>query len=158
MKILFCTDFSPNADFAFGYALRAARTAGEETTLFLLHVIPEPEAQFWKTYVYEVENADEKAQHDIDARIEAYRVKVPAGVAFKPVYRVGRDEAEILAFAEEETVDLIVMGRQGKGEFQKVFFGNVTEKVARKAPCPVLIVPLSYKQRVNGDNRGAEKN
>ena len=53
-RILFCTDFSRNADLAFSFALDLARrTPG--TLLYLLHVIPEPEAQFWKTYLYEVE-------------------------------------------------------------------------------------------------------
>ena len=60
-KILFCTDFSENADYAFDFAVDAAvRRPG--CTLYLLHVIPETDAQFWKTYLYEVENVDQKAK------------------------------------------------------------------------------------------------
>ena len=44
-------------------------------------------------------------------------------------------------------VDLIVMGRQGQSSIGKVLFGNVTEKITRKAPCAVLVVPLSLKQK-----------
>ena len=44
--------------------------------------------------------------------------------------------------------DLIVIGRQGQGSLQKAFFGNVTEKVARQAPCAVLIIPLAYQQKL----------
>ncbi|HOD52626.1 MAG TPA: universal stress protein, partial [Candidatus Hydrogenedentes bacterium] len=54
-RILFCTDFSENAEFAFDYALDASvRRPG--SILYIFHVIPEPDAQFWKTYLYEVED------------------------------------------------------------------------------------------------------
>lgn len=149
-KILFCTDFSENADLAFAFAAgAAARHPG--SVLILLHVIPEPDAQFWKTYVYEVDGVDAKAKRDIDAKVqESYRSRLPAEVAVKVVMRVGRDSAEILSYAEEEGVDLIVMGRQGSNRLGKVLFGNVTETVARKARCPVLIVPYSARGRLAG--------
>ena len=147
-RILFCTDFSRNADFAFDYALDAAhRRPG--VTLYLLHVIPEPEAQFWKTYIYEVEGVDEKARRDVDAKIdEVYRPRVPAGMDLEFHVRIGRDYQEILGFARENDVDLIVLGRQGRSEIGQFFFGSVTEKVARRAECAVLIVPASYEHRV----------
>ncbi|OPZ30366.1 MAG: Universal stress protein [Lentisphaerae bacterium ADurb.BinA184] len=148
-RILFCTDFSPNADFAFDYAI-AATIAHPGSTLFLLHVIPEPEAQFWKTYVYEIEDVDAKAKQAIDERVAAYRARLPAGIGFQPEYRVGKDWQEILKFADGQRIDLIVMGRHGRSGLEKVFFGNVTERVARRAPCPVLIVPWSFR-RVVGD-------
>ncbi|MBN2210967.1 MAG: universal stress protein [Sedimentisphaerales bacterium] len=147
-RILFCTDFSENADFAFSFALDAAcRRPG--TVLYLLHVIPETEAQFWKTYIYEVDNVDDKARHDIDEKIQdAYLSHIPAEAAHEVVFRVGRADQVILEFAEENDVDLIVIGRQGHGgSIHQTFFGNVAEKIARKAPCAVLIVPLSFKTR-----------
>ena len=58
-RILFCTDFSENANFAFNFAVDAAiRRPGSQ--LYLLHVVPESEAQFWKSYIYEVEGVDAK--------------------------------------------------------------------------------------------------
>ena len=77
-RILFCSDFSENADFAFGFAVDAAvRNAG--STLYLLHVLPEPDAQFWKTYIYASDaDPDAKAKADIDARIARdYLIKDP---------------------------------------------------------------------------------
>ena len=155
-KILFCTDFSKNAEFAFQFAVDAAlRRPGCE--LYLLHVIPETDAQFWKTYVYEVEDVDNKAKRDMDQRIqEGYVSHLPEGVNVKIEYRFGKDWQEILDFAQQTKVDLIVMGRQGRGELQKALFGNVTEKVVRKAECAVLVVPLSYQQRLQQENRPAE--
>jgi len=63
-------------------------------------------------------------------------------------YRIGKDWQEIVAFAKEMEIDLIVMGRQGRGALQKTLFGNVNEKVVRKADCAVLVVPLSYQKRL----------
>ncbi len=146
-RILFCTDFSENADFAFDFALDAAmRRPG--CVLYLLHVIPEPDAQFWKTYLYEVDDIDAKARQDIDAKIaKTYLPRVPETVEFKVEMRVGKDYLKILECAREKEVDLIIIGRQGRGAFGKVLFGNVTEKVARKAECPVLVIPLSFETR-----------
>jgi nucleotide-binding universal stress UspA family protein len=148
-RILFCTDLSDNADFAFSFAVDAAlRRPGCE--LYVLHVIPESEAQFWKTYVYEVEDVDNKAKHDLDERVrEVYVSKVPEGVNMQIEYRIGKDSQEILAFAKEKDIDLIVMGRQGHGSLQKAFFGNVTEKVVRKADCAVMVIPMSYKEHLD---------
>ena len=146
-RILFCTDFSENADFAFDYALDAAvRRPG--CTLYLLHIIPEPEAQFWKTYIYEIDDVDEKAKHDIDAKIAAtYQPRTPDNVDFQIEMRVGRDYLKILEFAREKKVDLIVLGRHGHSALENVLFGNVTEKVVRKADCAVLVVPMSARNR-----------
>ena len=146
LRILFCTDFSENAEFAFSFALDAA-TRRPESRLYLLHVVPESEAQFWKTYIYEVEDVDAKAKHDVDERIETYRAQVPEGLELNVEIRIGKDTQEILDFARAEQIDLIVMGRQGRGSLQKALFGNVTEKVVRKADCAVLVVPLSYRKK-----------
>jgi len=145
-KILFCTDFSENADFAFQYAVKQMRT--KRAQLFLLHVIPEPEAQFWKTYLYEVDDVDNKARTDIDEKIEAaYLSKLPKGVDIKLEFRIGTDAAEILKYADEIEADLIVIGRQGRSSLGKVLFGNVTERVVRKANCAVMVVPLSFEEK-----------
>lgn len=147
-RVLFCTDFSENADFAFQFAVEeAARTPG--STLHLLHVIPEPDAQFWKTYIYEVEEIDRKARADIDAKIaKDYLHHVPNGMDVQVEIRIGKDYIRILEYAEEMDADLIIIGRHGRTAFGKVLFGNVTEKVARKAGCPVLIIPLSFERAV----------
>ena len=156
-RILFCTDLSENAEFAFAYALDAARRR-PGCELYLLHVIPESEAQFWKTYVYEVEDVDNKAKHDLDERIgRTYLAAAPKEVNVQVEYRIGKDWQEILAFAEEKQVDLIVIGRQGHSSLQTALFGKVTEKIVRKADCAVLVVPMSYQHRVRqvppGKNR-----
>jgi nucleotide-binding universal stress UspA family protein len=143
-RILFCTDFSESADAAFEFALDAAvRRPG--STLYLLHVIHEPEAQFWKSYIAEVDNIDATAKQTIDAKVAAsYLPKVPQAQELKLEFRIGPDAATILEFAKTAQVDVIVLGRHGHSSLGKTLFGSVAEKVVRKAECAVLVVPLSY--------------
>lgn len=144
-RILFCADFSENADFAFGFAIEQARHA-PGCTLYLLHVVPEPEVQYWRTYVDEVDDVEQKGRRDMEEKIRAsYTARVPEGVRFEAEIRAGHEHEQILAFAEEKRVDLLILGRQGRSSVGKVFFGNVTEKVVRKSRCAVLVIPLSFE-------------
>lgn len=147
-RILFCTDFSDGADAAFPFAVDAAlRQPG--SALHLLHVIHEPDAQFWKSYLYEVDNIDAQAKQAIDAKVHAaYLARLPAGLELQLHYRIGPDAATIIEFARGRQIDLIVLGRHGHGSMGRKFFGSVADKVVRKADCPVLVVPLSYAQTV----------
>ncbi len=52
----------------------------------------------------------------------------------------------IVAKATELSCDLIVLGTHGRGGFEHLVLGSVTEKVLRKAACPVLIVPPAVTQ------------
>ncbi|MBI3048107.1 MAG: universal stress protein [Acidobacteria bacterium] len=47
----------------------------------------------------------------------------------------------ILGRAQELPADLIVLGTHGRSGFERLVLGSVTEKVLRKASCPVLSVP-----------------
>ncbi len=53
----------------------------------------------------------------------------------------GRAVTEILDRARSWPADLVVMGTHGRGGFERWMLGSVTEKVLRKAPCPVMTVP-----------------
>lgn len=53
----------------------------------------------------------------------------------------GPTTAEILAAADAMPADLLVMGTHGRSGFERLVLGSVTEKVLRKAACPVLTVP-----------------
>ncbi len=146
-RILFCTDFSESADAAFAFALDAAiRRPG--ATLYLLHVIHEADAQFWKSYLAEVEHVNDDAKKVIDAKVAAtYLPRVPKDVDLKVEFRIGPDADTILEFARAEQVDVIILGRHGHSKVGKALFGSVAEKIVRKADCAVLVVPLSYAEK-----------
>lgn len=153
-KILFCTDFSENANFAFDFAVDAAlRNTG--CVLTLLHVIPEPEAQFWKGYIYELGDMDAKARADIDQAIDTdYRPRVPEGVDFRVEMLIGDAARMILEYAQAQGADLIVLGRQGRGALTQWLLGNVSGKIAHRSACPVLVVPMAFKDRMREAGAG----
>lgn len=143
-RILFCTDFSESADAAFEFALDATvRRPG--ATLCILHIVHEPDAQFWRSYIAEVDQVEEQARRAIDEKIRTtYLARVPEGVNVQVEIRDGPDAATLLEFAETARIDLIVLGRHGHSSVGTALFGSVVEKVVRKAHCPVLVVPLEY--------------
>jgi len=53
----------------------------------------------------------------------------------------GDAAATIVDHAVRMATDLLVMGTHGRGGFDRLLLGSVTEKVLRKAPCPILTVP-----------------
>jgi nucleotide-binding universal stress UspA family protein len=63
------------------------------------------------------------------------------GILVDAAVDIGHPVDRILARAIEWPADLIVMGTHGASGFQHLILGSVTEKVLRKAPCPVLTVP-----------------
>jgi len=61
----------------------------------------------------------------------------------------------ILSFAKAQKTDLIVMGTHGRRGFDRLVLGSVTDRVMRKAPCPVLAVcKPPHDSRAAGEERG----
>lgn len=57
---------------------------------------------------------------------------------------------EVLSEARHVPADLIVMGTHGRGGFERLVLGSVTEKVLRKAGCPILTVPPGLPELSGG--------
>ncbi len=139
-KILFCTDFSRGSADAFSYALEICR-ASSNAEIILFHVIPEPDAQFWKTYIYELDQIDEKAKEDIDRQFEDdYLSKVPEGLRVSTRVAVGNAGQQVISIVEKEKIDLVIMGRKRK-KSSGVFFGDSAKSTLQNAGCPILIIP-----------------
>lgn len=64
-----------------------------------------------------------------------------AGVQVDIALREGDTTAEILGAAEAIHADVLVIGTHGRSTFERLVLGSVTERVLRKAACPVLSVP-----------------
>ena len=140
-KIIFCADFRETSEPAFRCALNIA-SANPGCVLVILHVVPEPDAQFWRTYIYEVDSIDAKAKADIDEKVrEAYLSKIPEEIPHETKMAVGSITTAILDTAKTEKAGLIIMGRESSSVWKSRFMGNVTEHIARKSPCPVMVVP-----------------
>ena len=71
--------------------------------------------------------------------------KMENGIPFEIVTLSGREDDEILRFAEQQKANLIVMGTHGRTGVEHVFFGSVAEKVLRRSPFPVFVIPCKKK-------------
>ena len=146
-KILFCTDFSENSDYAFEFAYGIAKRDG--SLLNILHVVPQnPNQAVTEAHITEenLEKIQEAIEENLDNNYkERYVKKIEDGVRFEIVTKSGREDEEIIKFAKQEKVDLVVMGTHGRTGIEHVFFGSVAEKVLRHSPFPVLIIPCKKK-------------
>ena len=139
-KILFATDFSPASDAALGFASSLASDTG--ATLHIVHVGVSHADAFATTAPYgyaiseEVELRERKSrQQKLDSLHSAV-----AGVSSQHHFLEGNPADEVLRFAEEEGVDLIVVGSHGRTGLSRMLMGSVAEEIVRRAECPVLVV------------------
>lgn len=144
-RILFCTDFSRGATRAFKYAVTSA--LNNKAKLYILHVLPEADAQFWKGYIIEDgKDLEAKARGALHKKLTAdYLNELPEGLKSETYYRVGNAAQQIIEFAQEHKISLVVLGRPRPRFLRSLLFGSTASKVARFAPCPLLIVPDNEK-------------
>jgi nucleotide-binding universal stress UspA family protein len=67
-------------------------------------------------------------------------------VKVETAWRHGRPDVEIVDYASDSAVDLIVIGTHGRGMAAHLLLGSIAEKVVRKGTCPVLTVHASGHQ------------
>ena len=136
-KVVCPVDFSESSRHALELAARVARRYDAE--LLALHVTPLVPTVFGFPPVAMADGpaVSEAVLSELKAEADAVAALHPAA----PVLREGAAAFEILRFAEESEADLIVHGTHGRSGFERFVLGSVTEKVLRKAACPVLTVP-----------------
>jgi nucleotide-binding universal stress UspA family protein len=141
-RILVATDFGEASDAALTYGRELARTFGAR--LDVLHVA---ENMFARSVGVEgYVTAYPEIQRDIEeaARSRLDRLVTDddrARLGARTVIRTSNSPAaEIVAYARDAEVALIVIGTHGRGAMAQFFVGSVAERVVRTAPCPVLTV------------------
>jgi len=139
-RILCPIDFSEFSEKAYDYAQSLAWHY--KATLFLQHVIDSltplyPYHAFPDAYNEMCRNLRAAAERELQEFAEKH-----ARHGILPQCKVGDGAATdlILDFADAQAVNLIVMGTHGLRGIDHLTLGSVTEKVLRKARCPVLAV------------------
>lgn len=140
-KIACCTDFSDNAEAAFATALDMAEKY--QAKLFVIHVLPPvinpvstdidwtfPDVPEQKSLLL---NLEKRMQQDYGSRLKE-------DIDYELIVLTGHISSEITTFLRDNSVDLVVLGSYGMSGMGLVVFGSVSRRVARKAPCSVLIV------------------
>jgi len=76
---------------------------------------------------------------------------VDRGLAVSREVRWGNPPGAILAYADENEIDLVVMGTHGRTGYERYLLGSVAEKVVRMAKRPVMTI---YVESETEDERG----
>ena len=148
-RILYCTDFSDDADYAFLTALDMAEKY--QAHLVVFHVLH-------SSHKYTRNVVDEQSEGEAEAFIspelldkgvqklkEKYGAKMGAFQNYEYQVGGGVPFVEIVRFARAHNVDFIVLGASGSSELDKTTFGSTAENVARRAHCTVMAIRFPGK-------------
>jgi len=149
-RILVPIDFSPHSEQALKYAVALAEKFGAE--LYLVNAF-----QDLTLYQTEVVSGTPPIMPPVEQLTASARGDMARLVEEKQLQRFnahtevveGAPVEEIVDYAKEKNIDLIVMGTHGRGWLAHALMGSVAEKVVRKAPCPVLTVHVREHEFVS---------
>jgi nucleotide-binding universal stress UspA family protein len=136
-KILLPTDLSEYADYALPYAVELCTAFAAK--LHLVHVVdshwltPMSTADFpgrVADQMRQIQSAAEVSMGDLKARVQ--------GVEVETAVLLGTPHVEVIRFARDKEVDLIVLATHGRTGISHALIGSVAEKIVEMAPCPVL--------------------
>ena len=141
-KILYPTDFSKHSLAALPYAKDLTEKFSAE--LHCLHVVDEA-FQYWMAgsdnavpIVVSDDELMEAARRQMDQFVQKHWKEPEPSITTS--LQIGRPFLEIIHYAKENQIDLIIIATHGRGALASMLLGSVAEKVVRKAPCPVLTV------------------
>lgn len=143
-EILVPVDFTECTEKALSYALPFARQFG--ATLTLLHVI-EP----IMTPSSEAVLVDVPSEDDAERELANLRTRLEAGAKCQTLLRKGNAVKEIIDVANERNCDLIILSTHGRTGLDRLISGSTSEKVVRRAGCPILVV-RPHEHDFVGDN------
>ena len=140
-KILVPTDFSDFSGHALRYGCEFARRFNAELHILnvvedLYPIVPEPGMSSVLAPNYLVDLSD-SAKREIEKLPPAEQSE---GLTVQRAVLTGTPFLEIIRYARDHDCDLIVIGTHGRSGLVHALMGSVSEKVVRKAPCPVLAV------------------
>jgi nucleotide-binding universal stress UspA family protein len=154
-KILYATDLSDNARYAFGYAMSLANRYGAGITI--LHVL-EDVSRFADSLVIniigqkkwdELRDSNEKGVVDtIRERLSKFCEEVSRDIPECPfitdeiLVKMGNPAEEILKQVGKRDFDMVVMGAHGQGFIEDAIMGSVSRRVVRRCQKPVLVIRL----------------
>jgi universal stress protein A len=133
-RILVPVDFSEPSELALSHACSLAQAHG--ATITLSHVgEPLHPDWFFDTTILQREIIENAEKH-----LRELAEKYGAGLQAKTEMRFGHPVETIVLSAQKMKADVIVIGTHGRTGVKHALLGSVAERVARQAPCPVLIV------------------
>jgi nucleotide-binding universal stress UspA family protein len=148
-NILCPVDFSDFSKRALDHAVAVAHRYESEVTV--LHVCPDVPAFAYAAGGLPLEPViltDADRERLMSELRQFADCDEASRVHLRPVVRVGETVREILDEAASVKADLLTLGTHGRSGFERLVLGSVTEKLLRKAGCPVLTVPRHNPEAV----------
>lgn len=143
-KILVPTDFSEASESALDYAAEIARLTTAKIILLHVYTIPVLLADPILS-IPPFEGLEEDYMKLLQEKSSRLRSKKGKNLEIDCIYREGDIEAEIAGVAEQEDIDLIVMGIRQKDFLTEKIIGSITTSLLMRATCPVLAIPKELK-------------
>lgn len=123
-RILYSTDFSSFSNAAYFHAIALAEHHEAELTICHCHTPGDGHGrEYWREQLEQIRPAN-------------------AEIIIHHVLLEGDPATEIVRFAAEENMNLVVMGTHGRTGVDRLLMGSTAEKVLREAPCSVLVIKL----------------
>lgn len=145
--LLLPVDFSDACLKATEYAVSLGHRFG--ATLHLLHVIEDPVVYLPMFESYPLPTREQFETYAQDRLENWVPEQDTEGLNLECHWRHGGPHAEVIDYAADNQIDLIIMGTHGRGVAAHLLLGSVAEKVVRKAPCPVLTVHPTGRQFIH---------
>jgi nucleotide-binding universal stress UspA family protein len=139
-KILVATDFSEAADAALAYGRALARAFNAR--LHVLHVVDDMYLRLGgDAYAAVLPELQQDVERLARERLDELVVdNDPTPLPTDLIIREGAAAQEIVKYAKDADIDLVVVGTHGRGAMAHLLMGSVAERVVRTASCPVLTV------------------
>jgi nucleotide-binding universal stress UspA family protein len=130
-NVLYPTDFSSYSNQAYFHAVAQAEIHNASLTILLVYTpsmaekgrTPDTDRRYWRS------------------QLESIRPTNP-DIPITHVFLEGDPANEIIRYARDAGIDLIVMGTHGRTGMERMLMGSVAEKVLRDGPCSTLVVKL----------------
>ena len=139
-KILLPVDFSERSEKLIDSAKSMAKTY--KANLVIVYVAGDftPYTGFTVPQI-SIELLEEGVLRDAEDKMDGFLNKHFVGIDYcEGKVLNGNPAEEIIKYAEEQDIDLIVMGTHGYRGVEKMLLGSVAEKVVKMSPCPVLTI------------------
>lgn len=138
-KILVPVDFSENsAKLLQSAGFFAEKFQAAITVVFVMQTFDDYSG-FFVPHMPIAQFEDEMRQN-AEKKMHSFIAETVPGGAPESIVLHGDIAEEIIRYAEQQSMDLIIMGTHGYKGLEKVLFGSVADKVVKLSSCPVLTI------------------
>jgi nucleotide-binding universal stress UspA family protein len=143
-QILIATDGSETANEAADFGIEMVGCSGAKIyAIYVIDTTPYRSVPLDQIWSKETLDEFQRAGHEATSYIE--KIGKAAGAEVETRVLKGHPAEKILNFAEDNNIDMIIVGSLGKSGYERVLVGSVSEKIIRHAKVPVLVVRERHK-------------